>query len=74
MHHSPVLRAFVISSLLLIPPAPKVQMKRKVQQFHKEEDTYGIPKRPIELHKKPQGIVKQIMCFCNFFPIQSLLG
>jgi hypothetical protein len=52
-----------------------MQMKRKkVQQLHKEEDTYGIPKRPIELHKKPQGIVEQIMRFCNFFPIQSLLG
>jgi hypothetical protein len=48
--------------------------RKKVQQLHKEEDTYGIPKRPIELHKKPQGIVEQIMCFCNFFPIQSLLG
>jgi hypothetical protein len=32
--------------------------RKKVQQLHKEEDTYGIPKRPIELHKKPQGIVE----------------
>jgi hypothetical protein len=52
-----------------------MQMKhKKVQQLHKEEDTCGIPKMPIELHKKPQGIVEQIMCFCNFFPIQSLFG